>query len=178
MKDSILTDRLELRPLGVDSMTALFEGRFEEFARIEQIRLPEGRWDFLEPGHSWLPPRIRRVAAVPGLALWSNRIVIRREDGLLVANAGFHEPPGMHPRDEELPGVVEFGYGVAPPCRRMGYAYEASVGLIDWARTKHGLKIFQLSTAPSNLASKGLIEKLGFEPDPRYPYRFIRRFED
>jgi RimJ/RimL family protein N-acetyltransferase len=104
--------------------------------------------------------------------------VIRRDDGLLVANAGFHEPPGMHPRDEELPGVVEFGYGVAPPSRRMGYAYEASVGLIDWARTKHGLKIFQLSTAPSNLASKGLIEKLGFEPDPRYPYRFIKRFED
>jgi ribosomal-protein-alanine N-acetyltransferase len=178
MKDSIITARLELRPMSVESMTALFEGRFDDFAQFERIKLPEGRWDFLEPVHSWLPPRIKRVAAVPGIALWSNRIVVRCEDAMLVANAGFHEPPGMHPRDNEFPGIVEFGYGVAPPFRRMGYAYEASVGLIEWARNEHGVERFQLSTAPSNLASKSLIEKLGFEPDPRYPYRFIRQFED
>jgi RimJ/RimL family protein N-acetyltransferase len=162
----ILTERLELRPMTVPFMQALYEGRLADAARLERVRLPD-RWDLARP-HWWLKARITRVEAVPGLAAWALRAIVRRTDTQVVGNIGFHEPPGMHPFEQEVPGIVEFGYGVAPEFRRQGYALEAAQGLIGWAHEEHRVRDFQLSIALDNVPSQQLAFKLGFTRHGEY----------
>ena len=159
-EDSIFTQRLELRPRTAQFLQALYDGRLDEAAAKEKVKLPEGS-DWVED--QWmLRARITVLTAVPGLTPWESRSMIRRADSQLVGNIGFHTPPGMHAFEKDVPGVVEFGYGVAPEFRRQGYALEAARGLMGWAREKHGVRDFQLSTAPDNVPSQQLMLKLGF----------------
>ena len=60
------------------------------------------------------------------------------------------------------PGAAEFGYTVFPPYRRRGYAREASIALMDWARQTHGVTRFIVSIRPDNVASQALAASLGF----------------
>lgn len=163
---SIFTERLELRPLGVETMIALYEGRTADVERSEGISLPA---DWMKADR-WMQSRIRRTRAVPQLDEWGNRLIVRIADRRVVGSAGFHEPPGMHPMETEAPGIVEFGYGVDSAFRRNGYAYEASRGLIDWALARHSVTLFQLSTRLDNVASLGLAAKLGFERHREYDH--------
>ena len=156
----ILTERLELRPMTAAFMQALYEGRLAEAAGLEGVKLPD-TWDLAGP-HWWLRARISRVTAVPGLAAWALRSIIRRTDNQIVGNIGFHEPPGMHPFEQEVPGIVEFGYGIATEFRRLGYASEAAQGLVRCACEAHGVRDFQLSIALDNIPSQQLALKLGF----------------
>lgn len=164
--DNIFTERLELRPMTALFMQALYDGRLGEAAALEQVKLPEA-WDVAGP-HWWLRARITRVTAVPGLAPWANRSIVRRADSQVVGNIGLHEPPGMHPYEQDVPGIVEFGYGVAPAFRRQGYALEAARGLMAWAHEVHTVRDFQLSIALDNVPSLQLAEKLGFTRHGEY----------
>ena len=158
--DRIVSERLELRPMSADFMQALFDARTDDAATLESVVLP-AEWDVVGP-HGWLASRIRRVRAVPGLAAWGLRTIIRRADQQVLGNIGFHEPPGMHPADGELPGVVESGFTVAAVFRRTGIASEAQRALMDWANREHGVRHFRLSIALTNVPSQRLAESLGF----------------
>ncbi|MGE0431693.1 MAG: GNAT family N-acetyltransferase [Planctomycetota bacterium] len=164
----IFTDHLELRPMTAAFMQALYDRRTADAAALESVRLPD-EWDVIGP-HDWLRARIMRVLAVPGLAEWSLRSIIRRDDQQVLGNIGFHEPPGMHPSDGERPGVVEFGFTVAPAFRRTGVAREASHALMDWATRVHGVCSFRLSIAPDNAASQGLAVAIGFRHVGEYEH--------
>jgi ribosomal-protein-alanine N-acetyltransferase len=59
-------------------------------------------------------------------------------------------------------GAVEFGFTVFPDFRRQGYAREASLALMHWARQTHGVTKFILSIRPDNTASQALAARLGF----------------
>ncbi len=164
--DSIFTARLELRPVSAEFMQALYDGQLVEAAATEHLTLAAG---CVPAGPVWwLQARVTRARAVPGLAPWGMRVMVRRQDGLVVGNGGFHEPPGMHPFEPEVPGIVELGYGVAPAFRRQGYAYEAATGLIRWAHETHGVRDFQLAIALDNVPSQQLALKLGFTRHSEY----------
>ena len=169
-RGTIFTERLELRPVSARFLQALYEGRLADAAGMEHVRLPEN-W---EAGPQWvLRAGASVVTAVPGLAPWGMRIMVRRADNQVVGNIGLHyQPPGMHIFEEDVPGIVEFGYGVAPQFRRQGYAFEAAKGLMDWAITVHGVRDFQLEIALDNVPSQQLAMKLGFTQHGEYVHPF------
>jgi RimJ/RimL family protein N-acetyltransferase len=55
----------------------------------------------------------------------------------------------------------DIGFGLLPEFCRSGYAYEASLAVLDEARTTLGLDRVTAIVSPENGASIGLIEKLG-----------------
>ena len=53
------------------------------------------------------------------------------------------------------------GYTVSPSFKRQGYAYEITQAMIQWIQQQGEFKIMA-GAAPENIASVGLLEKLGF----------------
>jgi RimJ/RimL family protein N-acetyltransferase len=81
-------------------------------------------------------------------------------DGVVVGHAGFHGPPGVNARDAA--GAVEVGYTIFPQHRGRGYARQAALALVDWARREHGIRRFLASVAPGNEPSLAVVRRLGF----------------
>lgn len=80
----------------------------------------------------------------------------------MIGHIGFHTAPGAEYLRSWSPGAVEFGFGVFSPYRRQGYAREASLALMRWAHSVHGVKKFVVSIGPDNIASQALAAQLGF----------------
>jgi RimJ/RimL family protein N-acetyltransferase len=73
---------------------------------------------------------------------------------VLVGGGGFTGPP------ED--GRVEIGYHVREASRRRGYAAEGVRALLDWAFAHSEVGEAIAETVADNLASMGLLKKLGF----------------
>lgn len=58
--------------------------------------------------------------------------------------------------------AYEFGFGINRKFQRNGYAYEAVSNLVNTWFTKMDVEMFVVSHFPCNIASRKLIEKLGF----------------
>ena len=85
-------------------------------------------------------------------------VIVRLADGMAVGDAGFHGPPGED-------GEVEIGYALVPAARGNGLAAEATGLLVEWARSQPGVHSVAARVDPSNVPSRRLLERLGFEPD-------------
>jgi RimJ/RimL family protein N-acetyltransferase len=85
-------------------------------------------------------------------------VIVRREDGLAVGDAGFHGPPS----DD---GEVEIGYALVPAARGSGLASEAISLLVGWARGQPGVDRVIARVDPGNEPSRRVLERLGFERD-------------
>jgi ribosomal-protein-alanine N-acetyltransferase len=97
-------------------------------------------------------------------------LVVRREDGVVIGEIGFHGPP--------TDGAATIGYGIVPGARRQGYATEAIVGLSDWALAQPGIVEVRAEVERDNMASTRALLGAGFaevESDgPRLRYRKFR----
>lgn len=62
----------------------------------------------------------------------------------------------------ELDGEVEIGYGICKEYRNNGYATEAAKAAVKFAFEKAGLDTLVAIVKPENIASRRVIEKLGF----------------
>ncbi len=155
----IASERLDLIPMTPAFLRASLEGKVAEAERVLGIGLPE-EW----PGEyaTVLALRLEQLEGEPGLQPWLLRAMTLRASGDMVGSIGFHSAPGPDYLDSIAPGAVEFGFSVFPPFRGRGYAYEASVALMWWARTDHRVAKFVLSIRPDNTPSQGLAAKLGF----------------
>lgn len=80
--------------------------------------------------------------------------IVRRSDGLVVGDLGFHRPP-----DD---GAVEIGFGLAESARGHGYATEAVTELTRWAFTQPGVNRIKARTTPDNAGSQGVLGRVGF----------------
>ena len=140
----IATPRLDLVELDVDAHRALVAGRLDQIAGAS---VPE---DFAGGVPSAL--RIAQLEADPGELPWLVRAVVLRDEARVVGSAGFHTPPAD--------GRAELGYEICAGDRRRGFAREAVIGLMDWAAPRVG--VFRASIAPGNVASRALVEGLGF----------------
>ena len=65
-------------------------------------------------------------------------------------------------RKEEWDNVVEMGYNIADEYQNNGYATEAGKAMIWWAFEKAGQDVLSAFVSPENVASRRVIEKLGF----------------
>ena len=64
-------------------------------------------------------------------------------------------------RRDSLPGP-DVGFAFLPEYERMGYGYESAAAIVDHARKVHGIQeLFAIATL-DNIASRLLLEKLGF----------------
>ena len=79
----------------------------------------------------------------------------RRTDGLLVGKGGLHTIDWTVPR-------FEIGYWVRSSCARQGYATEATLGLVQLARSLNAARL-EISSDARNAASRRVAEKSGFE---------------
>jgi RimJ/RimL family protein N-acetyltransferase len=79
----------------------------------------------------------------------------RRTDGLLVGKGGLHTIDWTVPR-------FEIGYWIRSSCARQGYATEATLGLVQLARTLNAARV-EISSDARNTGSRRVAEKSGFE---------------
>jgi RimJ/RimL family protein N-acetyltransferase len=100
--------------------------------------------------------RLDQMRAGPESQSWLVRaMVLLTEERPMVGHIGFHGPP-------ETIGRAELGYTIFPDQRRRGYASEAAVAMMDWAKREHSVNRFFVSIAPENSASLAMAAKLGF----------------
>ncbi len=155
---SIHTPRLELVSISMEFMQAAAEHdrpRAEGLASFE-IPDPWPDWDFV------LGIRIKQLQVDAALRPWLLRAMVLRSTRRMVGHIGFHDRAGSEHLKRHSPMAAEFGFEVFAEFRRQGYAHEASLGLMNWARRAHGVPAFVLSISPDNLASQGLARKMGF----------------
>jgi [ribosomal protein S5]-alanine N-acetyltransferase len=159
MTAPIYSDRLDLIPMTPAFMRASLKHSVLEASQHVQLALPEG-W----PGEETdvLSLRLKQLEDDPAYQPWSLRAIALRGAGIMVGHIGFHTAPGADYLLPYSPGAVEFGFCVYPYFRRQGYAREASVALMGWARKVHNVRSFVLSIRPNNIASQALAAQLGF----------------
>jgi len=80
----------------------------------------------------------------------------RKADGVLVGKGG------LHTIDWEIP-KFEVGYWIRTSCARQGYATEATLGLVEFARSHLGARRLEITSDARNAASRRVAEKSGFE---------------
>jgi RimJ/RimL family protein N-acetyltransferase len=103
--------------------------------------------------------RLRQMGGDEALGRWLVRGIVLPETRELIGHVGFHGPPGIN--SLKAPDAVEVGYTIFPEHRRKGYATEAVVGLLDWARAQ-GIHRFVASVGPGNEPSLAIVRRLGF----------------
>lgn len=145
----LLTERLELKSLSAQAAAALPEDR-ENACRDIGAQLAEA-W----PDPDLLGVLRRQAAASPDSECFGVWVMIERDSRCVVGDIGFHGPP-----DEA--GAIEVGYSVVPSHRRRGYATEAAVALIEWARSQPSVHGIVAGCDPQNVPSVRTLERVGF----------------
>ncbi|MGZ4613665.1 MAG: GNAT family N-acetyltransferase [Kineosporiaceae bacterium] len=80
------------------------------------------------------------------------------EDGRVIGDCG------AKGRVDEA-GRVEIGYGLAAPFRAQGYGSEAVGALVGWLRAQPDVQAVTAEVHVGNVASRRLLERLGFTLD-------------
>jgi RimJ/RimL family protein N-acetyltransferase len=100
-----------------------------------------------------LARRIFEASTPPGP--FSAYVIVRRSDGLVVGDAGFHGPPNAA-------GEVEVGYALVPAARGAGLVHDALQLLIDWAWTQPAVAVITARVDQGNEPSERVLARLGF----------------
>jgi RimJ/RimL family protein N-acetyltransferase len=136
--DPIVTERLLLRPLGPVPAGAIAAGDYSG----------------LRPGPGWPTETTAivalRAAADPGALTW-----LILSDEQVIGECGLKHAPTPY-------GSVEVAYGVGAPWRGRGLGTEAVHGLVRWLAGVPGCDRLTAEVHESNLASRRLLERLGF----------------
>ena len=153
MTETIETERLELVWLSPQLVEAILEARHDELG----FTVPDGWPDAHD--RRFLAYRLRQMGSDEALGRWLVRGIVLPETRELIGHVGFHGPPGIN--SLKAPDAVEVGYTIFREHRRQGYATEAVVGLLDWARAE-GIHRFVASVGPGNEPSLAIVRRLGF----------------
>ena len=158
MATAIRTHRLDLIPMTPAFLRASLGGDLIEAGRQVGLALP-GTWPDIR---DILALRLGQLESEPALQPWLLRAIGLRSSGEMVGHIGFHASPGADYLEPWSPGGVEFGFTIFPPHRRRGYAREASLALMQWARDVHDVSSFVVTISPGNGPSLALAAGLGF----------------
>jgi len=146
--DPILTERLILRPFGLDDapfiLRLLNEPSFIEHITDKGVRTLEQAGDYLVQG-----PLASYTAHGHGLWLVQHRVT-----GNPMGMCGLIKRDTL----EE----VDLGYALVPEFWGLGYAREAAEACVAWGRDSLGLRSLLAIVSPGNAASIRLLEALAF----------------
>jgi RimJ/RimL family protein N-acetyltransferase len=153
MADIIYTPRLELVPITLPMIEAVWAGDRRRAEQLADARLPEA-W----PGRALVERAfsadIEAVRQDPDTRLWGDRLLISRQgERRVVGSVVFHGRPSD--------GVAEVGYGIEAESQGLGYATEGTAACVEWALAQPGIVAVTATTLPWHRASLRVIEKLG-----------------
>ena len=102
--------------------------------------------------------------------------VVHKETGITVGACMFKGPP--------QDGVVEIAYGIDEDHRGKGYATEAALELVAYARATGHVRLVRAHTLPDSGASQRILGKCGFrnvgeiiDPDDGLVWRFEKEID-
>jgi [ribosomal protein S5]-alanine N-acetyltransferase len=151
--DTISTERLELVWLSPQLVESILDGPRGDLG----FAIPDDWPD--EHDRRFLALRLRQMGDEPARGPWLVRGIVLPETRELIGHVGFHGPPGVNSLRAD--DAVEVGYTIFPEHRRRGYATEAVVALLEWARAQ-GIHRFIASVGPGNEPSLRIVRGLGF----------------
>ncbi len=143
----IFTERLVLRPYVADDLEQLHAVLYSD---TNAMRLLGGPRDL--SGTRFALERSMTQQEITGFSFWP---VLERESGLLVGEAG------LFPLSPDGPDVA-LGYALGARWWGLGYATEASLGVIAEAFGPLDMDRLVAITREANLGSRHVLEKLGF----------------
>jgi RimJ/RimL family protein N-acetyltransferase len=149
MANEITTERLLLRQLDLEEARSLATGRPDGL-------LPSARGYPLEGTLASASMVVRRAEAKVRMGGFGSYQIVRRDDGLVIGDIGFHGPPDSR-------GAVTIGYGLAPDARGRGYATESLVGLAAWALAQPEVNVVNADANLDNVASQRVMERAGMQ---------------
>ena len=162
---ALFTSRLELVPVTLAVVEAVFRGDRDEIERLSGARLPDA-W----PGKALIERAfsvsLEAIRADPPARLWGDRLMVLRD-----------EPPTLHRADARFTrrvvgsvvfhgapdddGVTEIGYGVEEESQHHGFATEGVCASVAWALAQPGCRAVRATTFSWHRASIRVIEKAG-----------------
>ncbi len=131
-----------------------------DLARIDAARGDPSQVDGIPVVDGGLPPAFivdqARAALLEGKPeLWFTPQLFAAADPQRIVGSGiFKGAPDA--------GWVEIGYGVAESCRSRGHATDAVFALVRLAFDQPGIRAVYAETAVANVASRRVVEKVGF----------------
>lgn len=150
----IHTERLRQIELRADAIESLLKGDLVSAGRLQGFEIPV---EFLETiNNAFLKVQMERLLLRPSVRGWCVRVIIREKDEKVIGHSGFHG----HLRDV---GRAEIGYLIFKNFRGKGYATEAALGLVNWAREQGVEKVFA-AVSSKNHSSIRVAERAGFHP--------------
>ena len=158
MNGAIRTKRLDLVPMTPAFLRASIRGDLAQAEQHIDLVLPDD-WPTIP---AVLDLRLEQLEADPTLQPWLLRAIALRSNREMIGHIGFHDSPGAAHLNQWCPGGAELGFTVFAPHRRQGYAREAAVALMQWAREAHSVASFVVTISPANAGSQALAAELGF----------------
>lgn len=151
----IETERLRLRPIdpvadAASMLTLLNDPGFHAGIADRGVRSQAQATDYLR---GWAGAQYATFG-------FGHYLIERRADGVFLGTAGLIQRA-------DLP-VPDIGYALLAAHCRQGYAYEASRGVMRYAREVLGLHALCAIVSRDNHASRALLEKLGLHEDGEY----------
>lgn len=149
MKHSFETQRLHIRPIATDDAPFILKlmntPKWIQFIGDRNVRTVEDAKNYI------------KEKALPQLESlgYGNNVIIRTSDNKKLGTCGVY-----HREGKDQPDI---GFAFLPPHEGKGYAFEATIKLIEVMKLKHGLTELSAYTLEENTASRKLLERLGFE---------------
>ncbi len=140
------TERCRLRELTGGDVERLYE----IYADPSITRYMEGLFADREQERRYMEDYRRYVYEFYGYGIWG---IEEKQSGLLIGRAG------LEPKD----GEVELGFVIARPWQRKGYGYEVCKAVLAYADREIASERILSRVSPANVASKSLLQKLGFQ---------------
>lgn len=142
---TLQSERLLLRPLTPPEGRALLAGR---------DGLPGAEGYPLDGTRVVVSSYLAQVSGGGDPSPWGPYQILRRADGRVIGDIGFHAPPSRE-------GAVTVGYGIVPGARGRGYATEALRRLAVWALAQRQVRTLLADTTHANVASQHVLERAG-----------------
>ena len=146
------TRRLTLFPHVPEYLRALAQGP-KFYQEASGFQVADGLGGFIRAASEDFLKRLQS-ATEPDPWSWGFAVVDR--DNMVIGMAAFKGAPGAD-------RTVEIAYGISPAYQGRGYATEAALGLIQFARKSGRVSLVCAHTMPTNEPSKRVLEKCGFQ---------------
>lgn len=139
----------------VELVEAVLDGRRADTEALIGAKMPS-TW----PGRALVEraflARLEEIRANPEHRLWGDRVAVTREaEPRVIGSVIFHGGP-------DAQGAVEVAYGIEEESQRQGFGHEAVHAAVVWAFGEPRVQIVRASTFTWHLASRRILEKIGF----------------
>lgn len=175
----IVTDRLRLVSMSVEFLRSLIAKEFERAEQTGGFAVPP---DCSLPAKIWAKKRLGMIEEDPEQHPWMFRAIVRNQDNKMVGYISFHHKAPDPDLSEYSDFAVELGYTIGPSYRRIGYAKESAIAMMEWAYREHRVRTFILTISPDNVPSVRMADSMNFKKvgewqDPIDGLEYIMRAE-